>query len=154
MNAFSVPFSVSMRARQASTTSTGETSPARRRACNCVMLSYSIGRSLIDSLWNSVYYDASQARCHDLSVPPVARSMRDKEGIAAWRIIEHHHDHERSMRTVVCQSPGGLVENLQSANSIRGTWADGYSPEFQVCLPYAGLFVWHVGGEDVVADAN
>jgi AraC family transcriptional regulator len=68
--------------------------------------------------------------------------------------MEHHHDRERSMRTVVCQSPGGLVENLQSANRIRGTWADGYSPEFQVCLPYAGLFVWHVGGEDVVADAN
>src|SRR5262249_2153857 len=26
--------------------------------------------------------------------------------------------------------------------------------EFQVCLPYRGLFVWHVGGEDVVGDAN
>ena len=28
------------------------------------------------------------------------------------------------------------------------------SAEFQVCLPYRGLFVWHVGGADVVGDPN
>ena len=42
-----------------------------------------------------------------------------------------------------------LVENLQSSGA-----GQGFSPEFQVCLPYAGLFVWHVGGQPVVADAN
>jgi AraC-like DNA-binding protein len=29
-----------------------------------------------------------------------------------------------------------------------------FSAEFQICLPYLGLFVWQVGHDDVVADAN
>lgn len=31
---------------------------------------------------------------------------------------------------------------------------DDYSPHFQVCLPYRGAFVWHVGRDDVLADPN
>jgi hypothetical protein len=30
----------------------------------------------------------------------------------------------------------------------------GFSPDFQICLPYRGLFVWHVGHDDVVGEAN
>ena len=31
---------------------------------------------------------------------------------------------------------------------------EAFSSDFQVCLPYRGLFVWHVGGCDVVGDPN
>jgi hypothetical protein len=33
-------------------------------------------------------------------------------------------------------------------------WGEDFSPEFQVCLPYSGRFVWHVGRDHVIADAN
>lgn len=32
--------------------------------------------------------------------------------------------------------------------------ADEHSPHYQVCLPYRGAFVWHVGRDDVLADPN
>jgi AraC family transcriptional regulator len=31
---------------------------------------------------------------------------------------------------------------------------ENYSPKTQICFPYRGVFIWHVGGEDVVGDAN
>lgn len=45
----------------------------------------------------------------------------------------------------------GLVDDLQCAQHER-------SPEdcchvYQVCLPYRGLGIWHVGDQDVIADA-
>jgi AraC-like DNA-binding protein len=59
-----------------------------------------------------------------------------------------------ALRTRLFQSPLGLVENV----GLRGTrptrTVESVSSDFQVCLPYRGLFVWHVGGEDVVGDAN
>jgi AraC-like DNA-binding protein len=54
----------------------------------------------------------------------------------------------------VFHSPLAFVEDLQSAGPGLRKTSEGYSPEFQVCLPYRGLFIWHVGGDDVVADAN
>ena len=47
-----------------------------------------------------------------------------------------------------------LVEDLQSIDPSPRTKSEGFSPEFQVCLPYRGLFIWHVAGDDVVGDAN
>ena len=49
----------------------------------------------------------------------------------------------------------GVVESL----SVTGppaprSRAESYSPDFQVCLPYHGAFVWHVGRDDVLADPN
>ncbi len=32
--------------------------------------------------------------------------------------------------------------------------AEGFSPEFQLVLPYQGHFVWEVGHDSVVGDAN
>jgi AraC-like DNA-binding protein len=32
--------------------------------------------------------------------------------------------------------------------------AESFSPRFQLALPYRGFFVWHVGSDDVVGDAN
>lgn len=46
------------------------------------------------------------------------------------------------------------MEDLVGAPAACRPGAESYSPEFQVCFPYAGLFVWHVGGDAVVADAN
>jgi AraC family transcriptional regulator len=57
-------------------------------------------------------------------------------------------------RSRVFHSGVVLVENLESSSGGDGNGVEGFSPEFQVCLPYAGLFVWHVCGESVVADAN
>jgi AraC family transcriptional regulator len=60
----------------------------------------------------------------------------------------------RSHRTPLVKSTIGLVENLRCPGVRLNTTSEGFSPEFQVCLPYRGLFVWHVGRDDVVADAN
>lgn len=48
-----------------------------------------------------------------------------------------------------------LVETLDvtGPRSARPP-TDAHSPEFQVCLPYRGAFVWHVGRDDVLADPN
>lgn len=49
----------------------------------------------------------------------------------------------------------GLVENLRvTSPPVTSPRVESYSPDFQVCLPYQGAFVWHVGHDDVVADAN
>lgn len=58
-----------------------------------------------------------------------------------------------TIRRQVLDSSAGLVENLQCGGH-RHTSAEDFSPRFQVCLPYRGLFVWHVGDDDIVADAN
>src|SRR5215468_10387170 len=47
----------------------------------------------------------------------------------------------------------GLVEDVSDAGTARfGAW--GFSPRYQLALPYRGFFVWHVGGDDVVGDGN
>jgi AraC family transcriptional regulator len=48
----------------------------------------------------------------------------------------------------------GLVEDLSSGGLPRQNGATGFSPQFQLCLPYRGLLVWHVGRDAVVGDAN
>ena len=48
----------------------------------------------------------------------------------------------------------GLVETVRRQGMRRDRSAEHYCPVFQVCLPYRGIHVWHVGGDDVVADAN
>lgn len=49
----------------------------------------------------------------------------------------------------------GLVENLRVAGPrAAGVRGESYSRHYQVCLPYHGAFVWHVGHDDVLADPN
>jgi len=55
-------------------------------------------------------------------------------------------------RVALVRSPLGLVESVASRGDSRPV--AGFSPDFQVCLPYRGLFVFHVGDDDVVSDAN
>ena len=57
-------------------------------------------------------------------------------------------------RTRVFQTALATVDNLRSPGADDNTRPEGFSPEFQVCFPYNGLFVWHVGQDDVVGDAN
>ena len=57
-------------------------------------------------------------------------------------------------RNVLWNLPVGLVEYVtrDRAEPVQGNRE--FSPEFQVALPSRGLLVWHVGGKDVVGDAN
>src|SRR5262245_39871053 len=61
---------------------------------------------------------------------------------------------DQPVRTRIFESPLAAVDDLRSANGDRKSQPEGFSADFQVCLPYRGLFVWHVGGDDVVGDAN
>ncbi|HJZ75511.1 MAG TPA: AraC family transcriptional regulator [Vicinamibacterales bacterium] len=47
----------------------------------------------------------------------------------------------------------GLVEDVRSTRPSR-TRLEGFSPEFQLAFPYRGFFVWSVGRDEVVGDAN
>jgi AraC family transcriptional regulator len=60
----------------------------------------------------------------------------------------------RTQRTRLWESSLGLVEDLRNSLTLRNGSAEAYSPFFQICLPYRGLFVWHVGYDEVVADPN
>jgi AraC family transcriptional regulator len=59
------------------------------------------------------------------------------------------------VRTCLLENDIGRAESLRvygpPSPRPRG---ESYSPDFQVCLPYHGAFVWHVGRDDVVADPN
>ena len=57
-------------------------------------------------------------------------------------------------RTRLLESGVGLVEDLRSPGVAQRKPSESFSADFQICLPYRGLFVWHVGGEDVVGDVN
>jgi AraC family transcriptional regulator len=56
-------------------------------------------------------------------------------------------------RTRLLESPVAVVENLRHAQPY-GPDPEAFCDVFQVCLPYAGLFVWRVAADDVVGDAN
>src|SRR5262245_11161726 len=61
---------------------------------------------------------------------------------------------DRPVRTRIFQSSLAAVDDLQSARGDSGAQPEGFSADFQVCLPYRGLLLWHVGGDDIVGDAN
>jgi AraC family transcriptional regulator len=65
-------------------------------------------------------------------------------------------DHDSStVRTVLFECRSGLVEDLRVSGRRTGrARSELFSPDFQVSLPYHGLCVWHVGRDDVVADAT
>jgi AraC-like DNA-binding protein len=59
-----------------------------------------------------------------------------------------------ALRAQLFDSSVALVEDFRAAGNAAGRSPERFSPDFQVCLPYRGLFVWHVGGDDVAGDAN
>ncbi|HEY7290968.1 MAG TPA: AraC family transcriptional regulator [Vicinamibacterales bacterium] len=60
----------------------------------------------------------------------------------------------RRERRRLLSSSLGCIEAFECCGLGRARTDEDYSPHFQVCLPYSGLFVWHVGRDDVVADSN
>lgn len=82
--------------------------------------------------------------------PSTARSTgRERPGRTC-----HPLDVTQAHRSELLRSRIALVENLRSHAERPRIGPEGYSADFQVCLPYRGLFVWHVGDDDVVSDAN
>lgn len=59
---------------------------------------------------------------------------------------------EAESRIPLLQLSVGLVEDLSRGRVSPGRGPEGFCADFQICLPYRGLFVWHVGSEDVVGD--
>jgi hypothetical protein len=57
-------------------------------------------------------------------------------------------------RTRLLRLAVGLVEDVRSAPGDRQNGSEGFSADFQLCLPYRGMLVWHVGRDIVVGDAN
>jgi AraC family transcriptional regulator len=57
-------------------------------------------------------------------------------------------------RARLLESSIGLVEDLRCPGVPLRKSPEAFSADFQVCLPYRGLFVWHVGGGEVVGDPN
>lgn len=56
-------------------------------------------------------------------------------------------------RTRLRASTVGVVEDVRAVVAA-GSGPEGFSPDFQVCFPYRGLFVWRANRDDVVGDAN
>ena len=59
-----------------------------------------------------------------------------------------------STRSVLINSSVALVEDWATYEVPLTRSAEDYSPRTQICFPYRGAFVWHVGGQDIVGDAN
>jgi len=55
-------------------------------------------------------------------------------------------------RTRLLDLSVGLVEDVRRKSAEPESV--GFSPDFQICLPYRGLFVWHVGNDEIVGDPN
>ncbi len=55
-------------------------------------------------------------------------------------------------RAQLLDLPAALVEDMSRDRHEKT--AEDFCDVFQVCFPYRGLGVWHVGSDDVVADAN
>ena len=63
-------------------------------------------------------------------------------------------DRRRESRTKVLDLAVGIVEDLRRSPGSAAKGPEGFCTDFQICLPYSGFFVWHVGTDDVVGDAN
>ena len=61
---------------------------------------------------------------------------------------------EDSSRRQLFASEMALVEDVRGGRLPRNNGSEGYSSEFQICVPYEGLFIWHVGRDEVVGHAN
>src|SRR5438445_3506362 len=59
-----------------------------------------------------------------------------------------------SPRTRLFDLSVGLVEDVREPGESVCKGPESFSPQFQLALPYRGFFVWHVGNDDVVGDAN
>jgi AraC-like DNA-binding protein len=58
------------------------------------------------------------------------------------------------VRSCLLEGSIGLVEDVRGSELSPAESITGFSPSFQVALPYRGMFVWHVGRDEVVGDPN
>jgi AraC-like DNA-binding protein len=58
------------------------------------------------------------------------------------------------VRTRLLDLSIAVVDDLRKQSADGANGRDEFCSSFQVCLPYRGLFVWHVHGDDVVGDSN
>lgn len=63
-------------------------------------------------------------------------------------------DADGASRSRLLESSIAVVEDLRGAVVRVRKSPENFSADFQVCLPYRGLFVWHVADNAVVGDAN
>lgn len=63
-------------------------------------------------------------------------------------------DGRRELRYTALDLPVGMVEDLRKAPGPAARSPERLCTDFQICFPYAGWFVWHVGGDDVIGDPN
>jgi AraC family transcriptional regulator len=61
---------------------------------------------------------------------------------------------ERESRAQLVNVSIGLVEDLRREGVRPERGPEGFCDAFQICLPYRGLFVWHVGRDEIVGDSN
>jgi AraC family transcriptional regulator len=68
------------------------------------------------------------------------------------RVLSAEHADQRRIRLL--DGPLARVEDVSA--ELRGGWVsdEAFSPDFQLALPYRGLFVWEVGDDAVVGDAT
>jgi AraC family transcriptional regulator len=57
-------------------------------------------------------------------------------------------------RSRLLESSIAMVEDVRGPVARVKRSPENFSADFQVCLPYCGLFVWHVADNAVVGDAN
>ena len=60
----------------------------------------------------------------------------------------------QTIRRAARRHTGGARRGRARLEREDARGREGFSAAFQVCLPYRGLFVWHVGSDDIVGDAN
>jgi AraC family transcriptional regulator len=87
-------------------------------------------------------------------MPEPAAAYVEIDGSAPPDVSAHNQIAKASTRTRLVESKIGLVEDIRCLGVRPKRSPDDFSPSFQVCLPYRGLFVWHVGDDEVVADPN
>lgn len=68
------------------------------------------------------------------------------------RLLYPEREDQRRVRLL----DGALARVEDVSAEVQGEWtgAEAFSPEFQLALPYRGLFVWEVGEDAVVGDAT
>lgn len=64
------------------------------------------------------------------------------------------NDGAEAARSRLLDGSIGLVEDVRGGERSPARPVTGFSSSFQVALPYRGLFVWHVGRDEVVGDPN
>ena len=64
------------------------------------------------------------------------------------------HVNDTAGRFVLRNSSIALVEDWTTKDVSLTKSAEDFSPKTQICFPYRGVFIWHVGGQEIVGDPN